>query len=91
VVTLAVGAVVVSVVANDLINGFPPIFKAWLTLPIVSCLAGLYLLFYTIGVWKEKLFAGVWARIRFTFVTLSALFMAWFYYFWNILGFQYMV
>jgi hypothetical protein len=90
-VTLAVGAVVVSIVAKDLINGFPPIFKAWLTLPILSTLAGLYLLFHTVGVWKEKLFNGFWARIRFTFVTLSVLFMAWFYYFWNILGFQYMV
>lgn len=89
--TLAAGAVVVSIVANDLINGFPLVFKLWLIMPLISTLASIYLLFRTVSVWKQKLFTGVWARIRFTFVALSALFMAWFYYFWNILGFQYMV
>ena len=60
-------------------------------MPIISTMASLYLMFRTVGVWKQQLFTGVWARIRFTFVALAALFMAWFYYFWNILGFQYMV
>ena len=90
-VTLAAGAVVVSIVASDLINGFPLVFKLWLIMPIISTLASIYLLFRTVSVWKQKMFTGVWARIRFTFVALAALFMAWFYYFWNILGFQYMV
>ncbi|HKJ21160.1 MAG TPA: hypothetical protein VJ993_10900 [Woeseiaceae bacterium] len=49
-VTLAVGAVVVSIVANDLINGFPLAFKLWLILPVISTLASLYLLFRTVGV-----------------------------------------
>ena len=89
--TLTAGAVVVSIVASDLINGFPLVFKLWLIMPLISTLASIYLLFRTVSVWKQKLFTGVWARIRFTFVALAALFMAWFYYFWNILGFQYMV
>jgi hypothetical protein len=91
IVTLAVGAVVVSIVADNLINGFPIVFKLWLILPIISTLASIYLLLRTVGVWKHKLFAGVWARTRFTIVTLCALSMTWFYFFWNILGFQYMV
>ena len=89
--TLVAGVIVVSIVAENLINGFPPVFKVWLIMPIISTLASFYLLYRTFGVWKDKLFSGVWARIRYTFVALSGLFLAWFYYYWNILGFQYMV
>ena len=89
--TLVVGVIVVSIVAENLINGFPLIFKAWLVMPIISTLASLYLLYRTFGVRQDKLFSGVWARVRYTFITLSGLFLAWFYYYWNILGFQYMV
>ena len=88
--TVILGAIVVTIVAENLIDGFPLLFKVWLILPIVATLGSFYLLFRTYGVWKEKLFGGVWARIRFTFVTLAALFMAWFFYYWNILGFQYL-
>jgi hypothetical protein len=41
------------------------------------------------GAWRQGALAGVWARVRFTIVTLCAMFMCWFYWFWNILGFQY--
>jgi len=59
-------------------------------LPIVAFAAGLYHAFKLVVVWKDGLLAGSWARIRYAFVTFAALFMCWFYYFWNILGFQYM-
>jgi hypothetical protein len=41
------------------------------------------------GVWRRGLLPGFWARLRFTIVAFSALFMCWFYWFWNILGWQY--
>lgn len=84
------GAVVLSVVMDSLFRGIPTLFKVWLVLPILATLAGLYLLYRTIGVWRGGLLAGTWSRVRYTAVALAALFMCWFYYFWNILGFQYM-
>lgn len=87
---LIVGAIVISLVVDDLMTGIPLILKLWLLLPIAATLAGLYLLYSCYGVWKQGLLGGLWARIRYTVVSLLALFMCWFYYFWNILGFQYM-
>jgi len=65
------------------------LFKLWLVLPIVAFIAGLYLAYRTYAVWKQGLLAGSWARVRYTLVAVSALCMCWFYWYWNILGFQY--
>lgn len=87
---VACGVVVLSMVMDSLFGGIPLVFKLWLVLPIVATLAGLYLLYRTIGVWRMSLLNGVWSRVRYSVVTLSALFMCWFYVYWNILGFQYL-
>ncbi len=87
---LVVGAIVLASVGDRLFIEIPLVFKLWLVLPIIATLAGLYLLYRTIGVWTRGLLAGFWARFRFSIITLCALFMCWFYYFWNILGFQYL-
>ncbi len=87
---LVLGVVVVSIVMQDLINGFPPLFKAWLVLPILAVIVTVYLVLKTTSVWRDSLFGGVWARMRYTVVTLAAVFMSWFYWYWNILGFQYL-
>jgi len=87
---VAAGAVVLSVVMDSLFRGIPTLFKLWLVLPILATLAGLWLLYRTVGVWRGGLLAGTWSRVRYTVVSLGALFMCWFYYYWNILGFQYL-
>jgi hypothetical protein len=86
---VVVGAIVIMIVKDQIYSEIPLLLKLWLVLPIVATLAGIFLLFKTFGVWKQGLLAGTWARVRFTIVTLCALFMCWFYFFWNILGFQY--
>jgi hypothetical protein len=86
---LVAGAIVLSIVMDRLFMEIPLLFKLWLMLPIVATVAGIYLLYRTFEVWKDKLLGGFWARSRFTVVTLCAVFMCWFYYYWNILGFQY--
>lgn len=86
----AVGAVVLSIVMDDLFGGLTTMFKAWLILPIIATLATLYFAWKTIMVWREGLLASVWARVRYSIVALSALFAVWFYWYWNILGFQYL-
>ncbi len=89
VLVLVVGVIVISAVSDQLFGGIPFLFKLWLVFPIIAFLAGLYLLYRCIGVWRQGLLAGKWARVRYTIVALSAVFMCWFYWFWNILGFQY--
>ena len=86
-----VGAIVLTAVGEELFGGIPTAFKVWLVLPIVATLAGLYLLFNNVQAWREGRLGGTWARVRHTIVMLSAMFMCWFYYYWNILGFQYHV
>jgi len=86
---LILGVVVVSVVKDQMFTHIPLLFKLWLVLPIVAFVAGIYLLYRFFGVWRQGLLAGAWARVRYSIVTLSAVFMCWFYWFWNILGFQY--
>jgi hypothetical protein len=88
--TLIAGVVVISVLKDRLFSEVPLLFKLWLVLPILATLAGLWLLFRTIGVWANGRLASGWARLRYTVVTLCALCLCWFYWFWNILGFQYL-
>ena len=85
-----VGVVVISSVMDELMSGFPLSFKAWLVLPILASLATLYLAYRTVLVWSQGALAGVMARLRFTLVSLAALALVWFYWYWNILGFQYL-
>jgi CubicO group peptidase (beta-lactamase class C family) len=87
---LVAGAAVMTAIGERLFIEIPLVFKLWLVLPIVATLAALYLLYRTIGVWMGGLLAGFWARFRYSIITLCALFMCWFYYFWNILGYQYL-
>jgi len=84
------GGIVLTIVGDSLFTGIPFLFKAWLVTPIIATVAGLYLVLRAIVVWRQGAFAGVWARIRYSFVAACALFMCWFYYYWNILGFQYL-
>lgn len=83
------GAVVMLIVQDKLFAGIPTLFKVWLLAPIIATAAGLYLLFRTILVWRDGVLPGTWARLRYTVVAVCALFMCWFYYYWNVLGFQY--
>lgn len=87
---LVTGVIVISIVQDELFSGIPLLFKLWLIVPIIAFVAGLYLLYRTAQVWLQEQLPGFWARLRFTVVTLCALFMCWFYYYWNILGFQYL-
>ena len=51
--------------------------------------AAIYHLYQATRVWRESLFRGVWARIRYSIVTLAALSLSWFYFHWHLLGFNY--
>ena len=86
---LIFGAVVAVAVGDQFMARIPLLFKLWLIFPIIASLASFYLLYQTVLVWKNGLLAGNFGRIRYSIVSLCALFMTWFYYYWNILGFNY--
>ena len=81
--------IVMLAVGDQLMAGIPLLFKFWLVFPIIATLASFYLLYQVVLVWKNGLLAGKFVRIRYSIVSLCALFMCWFYYFWNLLGFNY--
>ncbi|MEZ5498281.1 MAG: serine hydrolase domain-containing protein [Steroidobacteraceae bacterium] len=83
------GLVVVLIVKDKLFTGIPFLFKAWLVLPVLATIAGIYLLYRTVLVWRNARLGGFWARVRYSVIALCALFMCWFYWYWNVLGFQY--
>lgn len=87
--TLATGVVALMVTMEQMFVGIPLALKLWLWLPIIATLVSLYLLYTTVTVWRQGLFTGVGARLRFSAVTLFALAMSWFYFYWNLLGFNY--
>jgi len=86
---LLVGAAVIIITGDQIFAKIPLLFKIWLILPIFATLAGLYNLYHLLLVWKGRLYRNIWERLCFSIVTFCALFMGWFYYFWNIIGFQY--
>jgi len=67
----------------------PVTLKFSLTFPIVATLAAAYHVYCSAQIWRHSLLMNYWARVRYSLVTLCALFMAWFYYYWNLLGFNY--
>lgn len=67
----------------------PTIFKVGLVLPLLATLAAFYNAYLSVEIWRGGLFTSVWARVRHTVVAFMGLFLVWFYYYWNLLGFQY--
>ncbi|MEE4161548.1 MAG: serine hydrolase domain-containing protein [Woeseiaceae bacterium] len=90
ILVLVSGAIVLSIVGDSLFSGIPLTFKLWLVTPVIAVLATLYLVYRNVLAWQHGSLGGMWTRIRLTVVTLCALFMTWFYYYWNLLGWQYM-
>jgi CubicO group peptidase (beta-lactamase class C family) len=72
-----------------LMYSVPTPIKLALVFPILATAAALYHLYQSTRVWSAPLFGGVAARVGYSIVTLAALALAWFYWHWNLLGFQY--
>lgn len=74
---------------QPLMYGIPTIFKVGLVLPLLATLAAFYHAYLSVEIWRGDLFVSAWARVRHTVVAFMGLFLVWFYYYWNLLGFQY--
>lgn len=88
--TLLSGVLLLSSIMEQMFVGIPLSFKLWLLLPILSVLCSVWLLVSGVRVWLAGNFEGLMPRLRFTAVVAAGLFMAWFYWYWNILGYRYL-
>lgn len=68
----------------------PTLLKFSLIFSSTAALASMSHIYCSVKVWRQGLLASNWARIRYSLVTLCALLMAWLYYHWNLLGFNYL-
>ncbi|MEJ8566465.1 serine hydrolase domain-containing protein [Elongatibacter sediminis] len=75
-------------VAGQLRNEVPFSFKFALVLPLIATVLTAYLVYHAIGVWSGPRLGGRTVRLAHALVSFCALFMCWFYAYWNILGFQ---
>ncbi|MAP03912.1 MAG: serine hydrolase [Halieaceae bacterium] len=73
--------------SETLFYELPAMLTFSLIFPILAVLGALYHLYQSFQVWSNGLCGGLWTRIRFSIITLCALFTAWFYYYWNMIGF----
>ena len=56
---------------------------------VLATLAALYHLYQSARVWRQPVFGSAISRIGYSVVTLAGLGLSWFYYHWNLLGFNY--
>ena len=88
--TIIIGVIAFAIGGSSLSYEIPTIIVVWLWLPIISTVLSFYLAYNAVIVFKNGLLGGKWARVRYIMMTAASLFMCWFYYFWNILGFNYL-
>ena len=75
--------------ADSLMYEVPTLLKVSLVLPPLIILGALYHAYQAFVVWRDGALAGIGARLRYTVVSLAALFAAWFYHYWNLVGLNY--
>ncbi len=75
--------------ADSLMYELPTMLKVSLILPPLIVIGALFHAYKAVVVWRDSLLVSISARLRYTLVTLTALFAAWFYYYWNMIGLNY--
>ena len=72
----------------DFVYGVPPAIKALLWIPILTTLLALVVLLFAVWAWRSRLWS-VWDRLHYSVVAAAGLIFAWFFVYWNLLGFRY--
>ncbi|MEM1112806.1 MAG: serine hydrolase [Pseudomonadota bacterium] len=82
-----------ALVANQerLLHEVPTLAKIALVFPILAALGAIYHIYQSYMVWRLQLGASTLSRCRYSVVTLSAVYLVWFYNHWNLVGFNYLV
>lgn len=87
-ITLITLGVVIASTASDLGGSVPTSLKVALVLPIIFVLATVALLIASFNVWRRSWWT-VGRRVQFTFVVLACIAVSFFFYQWNLLGWQF--
>ena len=74
--------------AESIMYGIPSSLTAALVLPIITSLLTIGTTIFVVLAWKRR-FWNLVRRVHYSFFSLTALALVWFYFHWNILGFQY--
>jgi hypothetical protein len=83
------GAVLANIDINRIIFDFPPSGTGFaLVFPIISSLLTLASIAYLVPVWRTSEY-GVWAKLRYTYVTIVFVFFIAILQYWNLIGWTY--
>ncbi|GGF85786.1 FmtA-like protein [Paenibacillus albidus] len=80
--------VIMSMDTMQKLSGISPLLSLSLVMPVILVGLALSLLVLAILVWKNKYWTA-FKRVHYTLVTLSAVAMTLFFYYWNLLGWQF--
>lgn len=80
--------VIMSMDTMQKLSGFSPLLSLSLVMPVILVGLTLALLVSAILVWKNKYWT-TFKRVHYTLVALSAVAMTLFFYYWNLLGWQF--
>ena len=78
---------VLSIYEETLVSDVPTALYLTMILPNIAVLLTIGMVWCAVKCWQN----GYWRfgrRIHFTFVTLAAVYISWFFYYWNMLGIQ---
>ncbi|MFD2876535.1 hypothetical protein ACFTAO_12120 [Paenibacillus rhizoplanae] len=70
------------------LSGISPLLSVSLVMPIIMAGLTLAILISAVLVWKNKYWTAL-KRVHYTLVTLSAIVLTIFFYYWNLLGWQF--
>ena len=73
---------------EELLYGFPAMFKVALAAPLLAIPLALGVLFCALRVWREKSWTG-WGRVRYTVIALSFVAFLWFLEAMNLIGYRF--
>ncbi len=73
---------------DSIIFDLPDSIGVILTIAMVAMLGTLFQVYQTVLVWRNN-YWHLWSRLYYSSLTLSACFLVWFYYYWNLLGYNY--
>ena len=85
--TIVVMILVIAVHQQSLLGEIPFAFKAMLALPVGFTLLAMVLAVMTVRAWRGRFWSPA-RRIHLTLVALAAVAVSWFFFQWNIIGWQ---
>ena len=78
---------VLSIYEDSIYSEIPSALYLTMILPNIAVLLAIGMVWCAVKCWQNA-YWRLGRRIHFTLVTLAAVYMSWFFYYWNMLGIQ---